>query len=73
MVAVVDVVEPARMGRPYIGPKVQTNIPLEQALLIEEEAVTRGVPHAEVLREVIEAGLKARMRRQAQLANRRQA
>lgn len=43
-------------GRPYIGQKVQAHIPDQQAEWIEKEAVERGVPGAEVVREIIDIG-----------------
>lgn len=44
-------------GRPYIGPKVQTHVPDPVKDLVKEEAARRGVPEAEVNREVFLAGL----------------
>jgi len=44
-------------GRPYIGPKVQTHIPQPAKDWVKEEAQRRGVPEAEVNREVFLAGL----------------
>ena len=50
----------SKVGRPGIGPKVQTCVPPEQYELIEEEVRNRGGARgdeAEVLRELITAGI----------------
>ena len=44
------------MARQYIGPKVQTQVPEEQADWISAEARRRGVDNAVVVRELIERG-----------------
>lgn len=40
-------------GRPGIGPKVQTHIPLGQAMWIQREARSRKVEKSVVLREIV--------------------
>jgi hypothetical protein len=45
------------VARQYIGPKVQAHVPDEYANWIKEEAKRRGVPEADVVREVIASGM----------------
>jgi len=52
--------EPARGGRPPIGPKVQPAIPEEWYQHMKDEAAARGVRVSVVAREVIIAGCSAR-------------
>lgn len=48
-----------RQGRPYIGPKAQTHIPQEEMDWILEETRRRQVLYADMLREVVSAGIAA--------------
>lgn len=46
-------------GRPYIGPKAQTQVPEEIAEVVAKEAEYRRCPKADVWREIIEVGFSA--------------
>lgn len=45
------------VGRPPIGPHMQTRVPLEDARWIMKEAEERGTEIRDMLREVIAAGV----------------
>lgn len=49
-------------GRPYIGPKAQSSVHQDLWDRTFAEAEARGVPHTDVWREVIYAGLLATRR-----------
>jgi hypothetical protein len=51
---------PGKPGRPAIGPKAQTHIPQDEMDFLLQEARSLEVPYADVLREVIAAGIAAR-------------
>lgn len=46
-----------RPGRPLIGPKAQTHIPQHQDDWIRSEAFLRDLPYADMMRNVITAGI----------------
>lgn len=48
-----------RPGRPYIGPKAQTHIPQEEMDWIQAEARRREMLYADVMREIVTAGIAA--------------
>lgn len=51
-----------KVGRPYIGPKIQVKIPEEQYYWIEDELERRGLRDEDwpdLLREVVAAGVDA--------------
>jgi hypothetical protein len=50
-------VRPRKSGRAYIGPKAQANIPQQQMDWILDEAEARGIPYADMMREVIATGV----------------
>lgn len=50
------------VGRPPIGPKVQTHIPPEEFRWIVEEAKRHGVRPSEVLRRVICDSVRAKVK-----------
>lgn len=47
-----------RVGRPYIGPKVQARVRDEIAEAVRAEAERRDVSEADIVREVLEAGFR---------------
>lgn len=55
------VAAPGKPGRPYIGPKAQTNVPVPVYNYAIEEAATREVPLADVWREMLEEAYARRI------------
>lgn len=49
-----------KVGRPYIGPKVQTHAPKDLHELVHHEAEERGCAPAQIWRELLEEAAASR-------------